>query len=486
MMSMHRPPLSRDSVIRPMIRPMIRPTPADTPRFHDSADSPDAPPAAPPLSGIGPAFAVIWSITAGATFLQVANGLLQILLPLRMDAAGMSIGEIGLVASGYGLGFAAGCMLVPLLVRHVGHIRAFASLAAISAVVALGFTQAEELWSWILLRTLSGMVLAGLFTVIDGWVSAGATAANRGRVVSLYMLCTKIALMLSPLAIGLGSIETDGLFMAIAALMCLSLIPVSATLSREPPAPRTISLIIPTLFRKAPSAVTGAFAVGLMNSSVIAIAPVYGIQVGLGATEAALLFLALQAGSLILQWPMGWLSDRTDRRRVIAGLFAGTALACIGIVVASHVIVSHVALVPALIIAFAIWGGMALCIYAVCIAHACDIIEADMIVPAISSLLVCWAAGGMFGPFLATTLMAATGPQGLFVFCGVIATTLAGFVTWRIRARERPPAQGGFVNLPATSAGTAELSPRAHEDGVDGDGGAEDSTPPDAPPAKPA
>lgn len=454
--------------------------PADTPHQPDTGTEPPAATTTAPLSGIGSAFAVIWSITAGATFLQIANGLLQILLPLRMDAAGMSIAEIGLVASGYGLGFAAGCMLVPLLVRHVGHIRAFASLAAISAVVALAFTQAQELWSWIVLRTLSGMVLAGLFTVIDGWVSAGASAANRGRVVSLYMLCTKIALMLSPLAIGLGSIETDGLFMAIAALMCLSLIPVSATLSREPPAPRTVSLMIPTLFRKAPSAVAGAFAVGLMNSSVIAIAPVYGVQVGLDATEAALLFLALQAGSLILQWPLGWLSDRTDRRRVIAGLFAGTALACIAIVAASHV-----ALMPAMIIAFAIWGGMALCIYAVCIAHACDIIEADMIVPAISSLLVCWATGGMFGPFLATTLMAVMGPQGLFVFCGVIATVLAGFVTWRIRARERPAAQGGFVNLPATSAGTAELSPRAHDAVSDGEGSGEAPGETAAHPAKP-
>lgn len=438
------------------------------------------------MPGIGSAFAVIWSITAGAAFLQIGNGLLQILLPLRMDAAGRSIAEIGLVASGYGLGFAAGCMLVPLLVRHVGHIRAFASLAAISAVGALSFTQAQELWSWILLRTLSGMVLAGLFTVIDGWVSADACAANRGRVVSLYMLSTKIALMLSPLAIGLGTVETDGLFMAIAALMCLSLIPVSATLSREPPAPRTVSLIIPTLFRKAPSAVTGAFAVGLMNSSVIAIAPVYGTQVGPGLNEAAMLFLALQAGSLILQWPMGWLSDRTDRRRVIAGLFAGTALACIAIVLANHVIANHAALYPVLVIAFALWGGMALCIYAVCIAHACDIIEGDMIVPAISSMLVCWATGGMLGPFLATTLMALMGPQGLFVFCGAIAATLTIFVIWRIKARERPAAQGGFVNLPATSVGTAELSPRAHDDTAEGDGTKDRPTEPGEHAEKPA
>ena len=141
--------------------------------------------------GLGSALALIWSITAGATFLQIGNGLLQILLPLRMEWTGISIAQIGLVASAYGFGFAAGCIGTPLLVRRVGHIRAFASLAAIAAVVALAFTQAEGLVAWILLRALSGTALAGLFTVIDGWVSARATTTNRGRVVSLYMICTK-------------------------------------------------------------------------------------------------------------------------------------------------------------------------------------------------------------------------------------------------------------------------------------------------------
>lgn len=420
----------------------------------DTGTASDTPAGSHP--GLGSALALIWSITAGATFLQIGNGLLQILLPLRMEWTGMSIAQIGLVASAYGFGFAAGCIGTPLLVRRVGHIRAFASLAAIAAVVALGFTQAEGLVAWILLRALSGTALAGLFTVIDGWVSARATTANRGRVVSLYMICTKIALILSPLAIGLGTISGDGLFMAVAALMCLSLIPVSATMTQEPRPPRSISIIIPTLFRRAPSAVVGAFAVGLMNSSVIAIAPVYGVRVGLDPAAAALLFLALQTGSLLFQWPLGWLSDKTDRRRVIAGLSLATAIACLAIIAASLRVDALL-----LSLAFGFWGGMALCIYAVCIAHASDLVETEEIVPTISSLLVCWALGGMIGPVPATMLMAWMGPQGLFVYCLAVALMLAGFVIWRISARERPAARGGFVNMPATSPTMATLSPRA-------------------------
>ncbi len=413
-----------------------------------------------PRSGILSSFGLIWAITAGATLLQVANGLLQILLPLRMEQEGISISGIGWVAAAYGLGFASGCALAPLLVRHVGHIRAFASLAAIAAVVALGFTQVTSLLGWIGLRAVSGVALAGLFTVIDGWVSARATMGNRGRIISLYMICTKVALMLSPLAIGFGSVREDGFFLLIAALMCLSLIPVSAIISEEPRAPTTVRVIVPLLFRVAPSAVVGAFAVGLMNSTVIAIAPVYGVRVGLTTSEAALLFLALQGGSLIFQWPLGWLSDLVDRRLVIAGLSAGNAAVC-GVILWATA--QQDALL--LILAFGLWGGMALCVYAVCVAHACDLVEPGLIVPTISSLLICWAIGGMIGPIPATLLMSAVGPEGLFYFCAAIAAALAVFVIVRILKKDRAAAMGGFVNLLATSAATADMSPRAEEAG---------------------
>ena len=408
-----------------------------------------------PRSSILTAFGLIWSITAGATLLQVANGLLQILLPLRMEQEGIAISGIGLVAAAYGLGFAAGCVLAPLLVRHVGHIRAYACLAAVASVVAMGFTQVETLFGWVVLRALSGIALAGLFTVIDGWVSARATMGNRGRVVSLYMICTKIALMLSPLAIGLGSVSGDGLFLLIAALMCLSLIPVSATISEEPRPPSSVRLIVPMLFQRAPSAVVGAFAVGLMNSTVISIAPVYGVQVGLSASEAALLFLALQGGSLLLQWPLGWLSDFVDRRKVIAGVSSATALVCAGILWATAQQDTVL-----LVLAFGLWGGMALCVYAVCVAHACDLVEPEQIVPTISSLLVCWAVGGMIGPVPATVLMGWIGPEGLFYYSGAIAAMLAVFVTIRILRKDRTANMGGFVNLLATSPATAEMAPR--------------------------
>lgn len=410
---------------------------------------------------MSPTLSLIWTITAATTLLQAANGLLQVLLPLRMQAEGLSVTAIGMVAAAYGFGFAVGCFLAPAFIRHVGHIRAYASLAAIASIVALAFTQAHSLPAWIVLRTLTGVSLAGLFTVTDGWISARTTASHRGRILSIYMVCTKIALMLSPLGIGLGEVGGDGLFMTVSAIMCVSLLPVSATLTEEPPAPGSVRIDLRNVFRVAPSAVIGSFAVGLTNGPVIAIAPIYGTTVGLSQDMAAALLFALQGGSLVLQWPLGWLSDQSDRRYVIAGLAAGTGLVSIAILWAGS------SLSPALIfLAFALWGGLALCIYSVCVAHACDLVPPERIVPTISSLLFAWAAGVTIGPVPGAAMMDRLGPGGLFLYAAIVSITLATIVVARIVLQDRPVRRGGFVDLAPNSSATAALSPRAQAAGA--------------------
>lgn len=403
---------------------------------------------------MGSALALIWAITASATLLQAANGLLLALLPLRMQAQGFSITGIGIVTAAYGIGFLAGCFLGPLVVRQVGHIRAFASLAVVVAAIILGFTLADSVAGWAMLRALMGVGMAGLLTIIDGWVSGRATSSHRGRIISIYTICTKVAMMLSPLGITFGSVEADGMFMAINAMMALSLLPVAATVTEEPPAPRSVRIDVLGLFKVAPSAVVGAFVVGTMNAPVMAIAPVYGVQVGLTPDQAAVLLFAVQGGSLVFQWPLGWLSDHFDRRRIIAGIAAGTAVMSLFIIAAS-------AFGPGVLTAaFVLWGGLALCLYPVCAAHAADLVPPDRIVPTVSSLLVCWAVGSILGPLPATAMMRWIGPGGLFVYVAVMAVVLAAFVTVRIVQRPRRAAKGGFMDMVPTSPATATLSSR--------------------------
>lgn len=400
--------------------------------------------------------ALIWTITAATTLLQAGNGLLQALMPLRMQAEGLSVAAIGVVAAAYGLGFAVGCFLAPAFIRHVGYIRAFASLAAIAAVVVLLMTQAHSTLAWVFLRGLTGITFACVFTVTDGWISARATSSHRGRILSLYMICTKVALMLSPLGIILGDIRTDGLFMAVSAVMTLSLLPIAATSTEEPPAPRGVRINVRGLFAAAPSAVIGAFVVGLMNGPVVAITPVFGTGIGLSQDRAAALLFALQAGSLFMQWPLGWLSDRSDRRYVIAGLALGTSLVSLLILFASAEGAGTL-----ILWSFALWGGLALCIYPVCVAHACDIVDPGQIVPTVGTLLFSWATGVTVGPLFGAAAMELGGPRGLFIYAAAISLALAVFLAVRIAQVQRPPVKGGFAAVAPTSASTAALEPRS-------------------------
>lgn len=392
-------------------------------------------------------------MTAATTLLQAGNGLLQALMPLRMQAEGLSVTAIGIVAAAYGLGFSTGCFLAPAFIRHVGYIRAFASLAVMAAVLVLAMTQAHTTLAWVLLRGLTGVTLACIFTVTDGWISARATSSHRGRILSIYMISTKVALMLSPLGIGFGDIRTDGLFMAISAVMSLSLLPVSATTTKEPPAPLGVKIDVKGLFTAAPSAVVGSFVVGLVNGPVIAITPVFGVSIGMSQETAAALLVALQAGSLVMQWPLGWLSDRADRRYVIAGLAAGTSLISILILIASAQGAQQT-----ILWSFAAWGGLALCIYSVCVAHACDIVDPGRIVSTVGTLLFAWAVGVTIGPLFGAGAMELLGPKGLFIYSALASLGLAAFIILRIVQVKRTP-KGEFVTItPSSSAAPAVVA----------------------------
>jgi Arabinose efflux permease len=393
----------------------------------------------------------ILPVIAAATLFQSGNGLMLALLPLRMQAEGLSATAIGSVATAYGLGFVTGSVAAPRLVRRVGHIRAFTALAALLAVVALGFSQAGGTAAWIALRALSGVCLAGLFTVVEAWINLRSLNATRGRAVSIYMVATKIALMLSPLSIGFGEIGGNGLFMLTAALFMLSLLPVTVAPNEAPAAPRTARLRLGYLYAVAPSAVIGCFASGLLSGPVVAMAPLYGVKVGLSAEMAAVLLVALQAGNLVLQWPLGWLSDRIDRRAVIAGVGVGAALASMAI---AGLPASLGPLVLPLL--FAAWGGCALCLYALSIAHGCDRVRPARMVTMISGLLSAWAAGAMIGPLPAAALMDFVGPSALFLYAAVIAGGMCAFVTIRMLQRGRPIGKDRRVRVEAVVARLAD------------------------------
>lgn len=401
------------------------------------------------------------SVFAGVTLLQGAQGVFTALLPLRMVEAGLSTLAIGLVAVAYAAGFLAGCLAAGRVIRAIGHIRAYSVFAAVLSVASLAFAVEVHLETWVALRFVTGVCLAGLFTAADSWISDAAPAERRGRVLSLYTLVSKVGLVLGPLALTLLASDTLWPVMLIAALVSLSLVPVAATPGPSPTLPDARPMGLRELFALAPAAVTGTFAAGLANSAVLSLVPAWGSGLGLAAAAAAGLVATVQFGSLLGQWPLGWLSDRYDRRRVIVGVAGFAAMAGAATALLPVAVPGLPAWVPGVLVGG--WAAASFSIYSICVAHAVDRAAPAQVVGATSALLFTWAAGSVIGPALAAVCMEGLGPAGLFVYGGGVWAIITAFTVWRLRRRPAPATTPEtFVPIPqGTSPVVSELHPVA-------------------------
>jgi MFS family permease len=398
------------------------------------------------------------AIIAGVAILQAANGLLGLLLPVELTAAGASGAVVGAVASANGLGFLLGCLGAPRLVRRVGHIRAFTALAALCASLTLLFLATRQPWAWIALRLVTGLGLAGLFSTVEGWLAATTPGESRGRVLGLYLVATKLATVLGQVLIGTGLFHAAALFVVASGLFSLALIPVALTRTAEPEPPRLVSLQLGALWRIAPASVVGCASAGLLNSAVAGLVPAWGAGLGLPVSLVVTLAATMQVGSLAMQWPLGWLSDRTDRRQVI--LACASAVAGLSLAIAA---LGGTLAPAALTLLFLVWGGFSMSFYGVCVAHASDHASPEAMVRVSSSALFAWAMGSTTGPLLAAPALDRLGPAGLFLYATAISGALALFVAWRMTRRAPVPveAREAFVNLPATSPRLADIDPRS-------------------------
>lgn len=402
-------------------------------------------------------FLAVGAIVAGVAVLQVANGLLGVLVPLQLGLHRVPTTIVGIVLTAHSVGFLVGCLAVPRIVRRVGHIRAFALSAAATSVVALSFAIAVEPALWTVLMLVKGFCSAGLFTVAESWINDQTPSGTRGRVLSLYMVCSKLTMIGGQLLLTIESAPPLAFYMLAGACYSLSLLPVAATRATSPKIEGLATLGIRELYSIAPMAFVGCFGAGLLNAAVLGLVPVYGVQLGLAVAAVAGLPAAMQFGNLLLQWPLGWLSDRIDRRFIIAASTGATLLVSVAIASLDA---------PSLLLLYllcCIWGSFSLTVYAISIAHACDLAEPTQLVSMTGSLLLVWAVGSIGGPLLATLSMELAGPNGLFLYAAVTASALTGFAVWSIARRRSPPAlqREPFVNLPATSLSIAELDPRA-------------------------
>lgn len=371
-------------------------------------------------------FPPIGSLMLGTALLLLGNGLLSTLIALRGTHEGFSDQLLGLMGSAYFVGFLLGTRTVPLMIRRIGHIRAFAFFAAVIAAATLLHSLVVNVPMWLFLRLITGIALVGFYTVIESWLNSRSKPEQRSQIFAIYMVVNMSALAVAQQLLLLAPAESFTLFSLSAMLVCLSILPLTSTRQPQPEVPSVKRLTLPRMWRVAPAATVAAVASGLSIGTFWSMGPLYASRLGLDSSGIATLMTATILGGAALQLPLGRLSDRLDRRQVLALAAAGAAIGAVAMAFAGD----HAGWLPATSFVF---GGMAFALYPITVAHVVDRLAHEEILSGNAAVLLLHGLGAVVGPTLAGVLMAFGGALALPLYFAVILTALALFVVLETR-----------------------------------------------------
>ncbi len=387
-----------------------------------------------PLSAI----AATWPLLLGMGVLMLGAGLQSTLLGLRATLEGFPTLVTGTIMSCYYVGYVLGTLIAPRLLRQVGHIRVFAALAAIASAAILVQGCFINAVAWGAMRLVSGVCFAGIYVVAESWLNDRASRANRGRLFAVYMLILYVGLGAAQFLLIVSSPLTPTPFMLVSVLISLAMVPIVASAQQLPEraVPRTVRL--PDLYRNSPLGVVGVIVSGLISAIIFSMGPVYARLSGLETTNVATFMAVSILAAVATQYPVGRMSDRMDRRTVIAGVCAVATLVAAGIVAFPQM--PH----GAFLTLAALFSGLALTLYSLSVSHVNDKLEPAQMVAASSALLLLNGSAAAIGPLLAGSLITAFGPAAYFATLAGLTGALAVYDLWRkSRRRPVPPSQKG-------------------------------------------
>ncbi len=413
-----------------------------------------------------PAVTSAWALFVGLGMLMLGNGLQNSLLGIRAGAEAFTTESTGLIMACYYVGLLAGAFVTPKIVGKVGHVRVFAALASTASTAALLHAVFVDPWTWGAMRAVTGFCYAGLYIVAESWLNDRATNETRGTLLSVYMVVLLSGLAASQFLLNLADPNSFVLFVLASVLVSMALVPISVSVAPTPDftAPEPVGLR--ALYRTSPLGFVGAMGTGMANAALYAMAAVYGGAVGLSVPQIAVFVSANILGGLAFQWPIGRLSDKLDRRRVLTAVTFAAALAALAAGLAAR------AEPLALYAMMFLLGGMSLPMYSLCIAHTNDYLTPKQMVAASGTLMMVGGAGAIFGPIGVSLLMAQVGPDGFFICIGAVHAAIGVFALYRMVRRAPLPLeeQGASVPVSSTvSAPTATLPVDAIRDQMDRD-----------------
>lgn len=396
------------------------------------------------------------ALLASVFILTLSHGLMVVLLPIHLGLKGVETDTIGLVLSLYALGMLLGGMYNNSLLKRAGHIRVFASAAALAAVSILACGLSADPVLWGLMRLLNGFAIAVALAVIDNWLSETATRDTRGQLLAANQMVLTGGMFLGQFMFNLAPPESNTMFIVGGMLASLALVPMVLSRRTGPVVTDEASMGVADVYRKSPLGVVGAFFSGLLLWSMLGMLPIFGADQGLAGFALTLLSGAAILGTFVMQYPVGYLSDRYDRRTIIACLVVLAMLASAAAPVALGL---HFWL---LLLAVAVSAGVFGVLYALSISQTFDSLKQSEMGTAMGPLVMIYAVGAIVGPLISSSVMKLAGSAALFTLLCLLQALLLGFIFYRIGRREALPVEqqeAMVAQAPLGSAGV-ELDPR--------------------------
>ena len=372
------------------------------------------------------ALASSWAILLGFGILMLGDGLQGTLLAVRADLEGFSTTLTGLVMSTFYLGFLLGSIMTPRITMKVGHIRVFAAFAAISSASILMHSLVVNVPLWMAMRLISGFCFAGLYIVAESWLNDRASNETRGKLLSMYMVVTYVGIGAGQLLLNLADPAAFQLFILTSVLISVAVVPLLLSAGSPPTFHDSVRISLREMYRLTPLGIVSMFAVGMVTATFFALGPVYAQRIGLDIRDTSYFMTAAVLGTVLLQGPIGALSDRFDRRTVLTLITILTSISALLCVPAEQI--SRLAL----FIAIGIFGGLAFPLYSVCIAYTNDHLNPKQMIAASGALVLVSGLGAITGPLLFAFIMDSYGDQALFWSLAAVHAITGVFAIYRM------------------------------------------------------
>lgn len=394
------------------------------------------------------------ALLIGSACLLFAGGINALLLPIRGGAEGFTAFSLGLLGTGWAVGYILGCVLTSGLVARVGHIRSFSALASLAAISILASAIAIHPVAWIALRALCGFCFAGAAMIVESWLTEHTRPDSRGKIFGIYTMVNLVATTAGQLVLVVGDPAGFVLFALAGIFYALSLVPTSVSTSSNPPPLVAVRLDLPGLWRNSPVAVFAVFCVGVSNAAFAAMAPVFADRIGLGlGTIAVFASIPILAGAAA-QIPVGILSDRMDRRVVLTGI------ALLALVADAGFLFWRPEGAAANLALAAFLGASIFAMYPVIVAHANDHAGEGAAIRISGGILLVFGVGSIVGPLVTGWGMTVFGQRALFVVTSAAHIMIIGFAVVRILANSAPSEadKTTFVAVGSTRAVTPQTA----------------------------